>query len=230
MEEFLGRLKEYITENPLGFTKEQKEKLVLDAVGPRKGTVCDEYVEFRLWMKGLKSRQEYFAEYVEQKLPVKTYPRLLEVGCGRTARLSRLLCAKGYKMTAIDSQLEPEPENLEKPEEKIVRRKDAVEGLECRKEAFDFQKADLSRFDAVIGQEPCEATEHIIRACLAAGLPFVISLCGTPHRLINGEEPADVYSWYAYLEELGGEGCSVKRTELIPGFVCYVMEGNPENR
>lgn len=214
MEETINQLKEYLEENPLGFTKEQKEKIVRDVVWPRNGTVCDEYVEFKLWLKGLKSRQEYFAEYVAEKLPVEKYPHLLEVGCGRTARLSCLLAARGYEMTAIDPQAEQGV--LEEYDGQVV----------CRKKAFDYQSAELSGFDAVIAQEPCEATEHIVRACLLAGKPFVISLCGTPHRLINGEEPEDVYAWYAYLEELGGEHCFVKRTELIPGFVCYVMLGD----
>ena len=89
---------------------------------------------------------------------------------------------------------------------------------------------ETKKYDAVIAQEPCEATEHIIRACLMAAKPFVISLCGTPHALISGEEPETLQEWYAYLSELIGEKGTIQKQELIPGFLCFVAETNCENK
>ena len=215
MEKLLFDAKRYLEENPLGFNKEQKQKLLLDVVSPRNGVVCDEYVEFKLWKRGLKSRQEYFADYVEQRLPAERYPRMLEVGCGRTARLSAMLVKRGYQMTAMDTVLAPEQLAAE-------------EGIVCRREAFCHDTTDISEYDAVIAQEPCEATEHIIRACVKAAKPFIISLCGTPHALIDGEEPETIQEWYTYLSELIGEKGTVQKQELIPGFLCFVAETNRE--
>ena len=82
-----------------------ERKVEEDIIKPRNGVVSDEYVDFMLWTKGLKTRQEYFAEYVEKFFPQETYHKLLEVGCGRTARLSELLAAKGYQMWAMDPQV-----------------------------------------------------------------------------------------------------------------------------
>lgn len=212
MDELIHRLKEYLEENPLKFSEEQKQKIVMDVVNPRDGVVCDEYVEFKLWMRGLKSRQEYFADYVEQHLPPDRYRRLLEVGCGKTARLSVLLAKRGYQMTAMDPGVEPETVW------------DSFEGVLCRPEPFYYETTELSCYDAVIAQEPCETTEHIIRACLTAGKPCLISLCGTPHTLISGEEPENLQEWHSYLEGLMAGRGTIKRQELIPGFICFVAE------
>ena len=62
----------------------------------------DEYVDFNLWMRGLKSRQDYFADYISEKLPVEKYRKLLEVGCGKNPRVSKVLAEKGYQMTSMD--------------------------------------------------------------------------------------------------------------------------------
>lgn len=212
LEEKLEQLKDYLRENPLQFTEEQKQKIIMDVVSPRSGIVCDEYVEFRLWSRGLKPRQEYFADYVEEHLPLSRYPKLLEVGCGAVPRLSVLLNDRGYTMTAMDSRLETDTASA-----KLLK-------IRGRKELFHYETTDLSGYDAVIAQEPCEATEHIIRACLAAEKPFIISLCGTPHTLISGEEPETVQDWYAYLSGLIGEKGTVQKRELIPGFICFVAE------
>ena len=62
----------FVRENPLGLVKEQFEKIENDIRNPGKGIGCDEYVEFTLWMKGLRSRQEYFAGYVTKLLPLNS--------------------------------------------------------------------------------------------------------------------------------------------------------------
>lgn len=198
-------------ENPFGFSEEQLRKAETDITNPRNGIVSDEYVDFVLWTKGLKSRQEYFAGFVEKILPPVRYQKLLEVGCGRTACLSKLLAVKGYSMTAMDPQLMPESA--------------AGHNISFRQDTFAFGKTDISEFDALVAQEPCEATEHIIRECTAKKKDFVIGLCGAPHRLMNGEMLEDVYAWYHYLEKTGGSNCVLITPDIIPGYVSHVITG-----
>lgn len=202
------KFKIFCQENPLGFEKEQLEKIEEDILHPRDGVVYDEYVEFVLWGKGLQSRQEYFAECVEKLFPVEKYKNLLEVGAGRKARLSKILAEKGYAMTAMDP--------------KIIEDTDS-ESVNLKRDAFLFGKTDVLKYDAVIAQEPCEATEHIIRECVEKKKEFFISLCGTAHVLMNGEMPEDVYEWYQYLDKISGEDCFLIRMQMIPGYASYVI-------
>lgn len=201
----------YRKENPLELSPQQLEKIELDILKPRTGIVSDEYVEFILWTKGFKSRQEYFSNCVDLLFPLSRSGKLLEVGCGRTARLSRLLAQKGYQMTAIDPQIIPH----------YIQNT----GINCIQDAFVHGQIDLSPYDGVIAQEPCEATEHIIRACVARKKPYFISLCGVPHRLINGEMPEDVFAWYDYLQEIGSPNCVLVNLEIVPGYKSYVIMG-----
>lgn len=203
----IEKFKLFCKENPLGFDAEQFQKIENDILN-KKNVVCDEYVEFTLWQKGLKFRQEYFCECVEKLFPLEKYPHLLEVGAGKDARLSKMLSKKGYQMTAIDP--------------KITETSDC-ENLELQKDSFLFEKNDISSYDAVIAQEPCEAAEHIIRACVKQGKDFFVSLCGTPHALINGETPETVFDWYKYLDEISGESSFLFKMNMIPNYITYVI-------
>lgn len=196
--------------NPLDFTKEELKKVFDDIVNPRSGVVYDETVDFCLWNKGLKTRQQYMAEYVKKRFPKEQFPRLLEVGCGKQARLSKLLVENGYEMTAMD----PCVFLTEGGRMKLV----------CLPECFDYKTADISGYDAVIAQEPCEAAEHIIRACTAAGKPFCVSLCGAPHRLISGEEPESLAAWHEKLLQAGNGGCRITRQDFIPGYISHFAQ------
>lgn len=106
MEDLLQLLQEFKQVNPCEFSNEQFEKIESDILHPRKGIVYDEYLDFTLWRKGLNTRQEYLSEYIEMFLPAEKYHSLLEVGCGETAILSKVLVKKGYQMTAMDPRLD----------------------------------------------------------------------------------------------------------------------------
>ena len=86
--------------------------------------------------------------------------------------------------------------------------------LQAIKSEFDCRTASLAGYDLVIGQEPCEAAEHIIRAGLEQNVPFIVALCGTPHRLISGEQPEDVWEWYHYLEQIDPAHTQMKAVKL----------------
>ena len=198
-------------ENPLGFEEEEFCKIEKDIQNKRQGIVCDEYVEFTLWLNGLKFRKDYFSEYIEKWLPGNRYKNLLEVGSGKRAGLAILLSEKGYNVTAMDPKLE---------ERALKGTK--VAGIE---KCFIYGQMDLSSYDAVIAQEPCEATEHIIRECVRQRKNFVISLCGTPHQLMSGEQLENVFQWHEYLQNIDAEHCLLLQPKLIPGYRTYVMVG-----
>ena len=197
--------------NPFEFSEEQFNLVETDIKKERGGIVSDEYVEFSLWRRGLPSRQESFATYVMERLPREQYPNVLEVGAGRTVRLSKLLAKQGYRVTAM--------------EPKILETDKCMENVRCLKESFIYGKTDIAMYDAVIAQEPCEATEHIVRACVENRKNFVMSLCGTPHTLMDGTELEDVDTWYRYLQRIDKEHCMLERPKLIPGFVSWVLMG-----
>ena len=99
------------------------------------------------------------------------------------------------------------------------------QNIKCIKDLFVYGTTDISEYDAIIAQEPCEAAEHIIRECVKMKKDFVLGLCGTPHRLISGEMPKDVGEWYQYLMEIDRKNCVLVKPKLIPGVRSFVMVG-----
>lgn len=206
----LRRIELYKQSNPNELSSQQFLKLQHEIENPRSDIKTDEYVDFKLWCNGLSSRQESFANYIAKKLSGKEGAKILEVGCGRTARLSRFLSEKGFCMTCIDSKLEISTHG----------------NIEFIKKQFDYKKFDLTKYDYVIAQEPCEATEHIIRACLKQKVPFMIILCGAPHKLISGKKHKDVMEWYDYLINISSEEIRFRYIKLDPFFKTPTLRSN----
>lgn len=196
----MERIKRYTEENPHNLTRDQLNKIEMELENPKKGTISDECLDFKLWCRGLESRQESFARYISEHIPISNGSkiRLLEAGGGRNGRLSLLLSEMGYSMTCMDPVLEAE----------------SRENIRCLRAAFDYRMTSLDEYDWVVAQEPCDATEHIIRACIHQNVPFIIALCGTPHRLISGEMPKDVWSWYDSLLNIAPERMDLKIVKL----------------
>lgn len=194
--------------NPCGFGEEQLNRLEYELNHPRYGLISDEMVDYTLWLNGLKSRQEYFAEYVAQIFTRDKYTHLLEVGCGHNARLSCLLSFKGYMMSAIDPKL-----------------KDVKDNIEGIKDYFDYEVTSISKYDAIIAQEPCDVTEHIIRSCVKEKKNFIINLCASPHRLINGEMPASIDEWYDYLKAIDPNHTVIIYPNVVPEYTTPMMIG-----
>lgn len=226
----LEQLVQYRVDNPNELTKEKLDALEQEIRHPREKVLSDEYLDFKLWCRGYPSRQEAFAEYVERELKIERSASVLEVGGGRTGRLSRILAGKGYHMTCMDPKLEGGTEHglsgQGGAEYRLPGQGETGYGLPGQRnagyglpgqnnvqpgslrfvrKAFDYRSTSLEDYDWVIAQEPCDATEHIIRACLEQGVPFFITLCGVPHRRISGEMPGDVWEWYAYLHHIDVE-------------------------
>lgn len=198
----------FLKENPFDYDAEQLCRLKQEIDHPQDGRSSDEKIDCLLWHRGQKSRQESFCCYVVRNFPCRRYPHLLEVGCGRQARLSQLLAQQGYQMSAIDPKLQRIPAH--------------VEGIVA---SFHHARTPISSYDAVIAQEPCDATEHIVRSCIRERKDFVISLCAEAHRLISGEQPDSVEAWYRYLVSLDPAYTVIICPSIIPGYATPMMIG-----
>ena len=170
----------------------------------------DQHLDFLLWCNNCQSRQELFANYLIKYLPKNPGTKILEVGCGRTARLSRILSEKGFIMTGIDPKVDSSYLN----------------GIKSIKGKFDYRKFDLSNYDFVIAQEPCDATEHIVRACTCQNKPFIVSLCGVPHKLISGEMPETLADWYNYLQKIATDRTRLITVSLDPFSKTPIIRSN----
>lgn len=207
MEEYISKLGEYGQENPNRLAAAQLAALEQEVRHPKKGIISDEYLDFKFWCQGLPSRQEWFAAYLRDEVLPPRSLRILEVGCGRAARLSVLLAEMGHRVTGMDPKAEPWAE------------------IEVKQEAFHYENTDIGGYDLVVAQEPCEATEHIVRACSRCRVPFVVVLCGVPHELICGGMPGDVYEWYDYLAEIDPEYTQLDYVRMYPKMGVAVIRG-----
>ena len=140
-------------------------------------------------------RHEHFGKVICNKYSIENFTNVLDVGAGRICRLSKYLLDRGYSVTAIDP--------------KIRLQDGEIEGLELIREHFksdEYSKrkkgTNISEYDLVVGLEPCDATEHIIRQCLKYNKPFEISLCFAPHRALNGRNFNDYKEWHTYLDSI----------------------------
>lgn len=200
----------YKQTNPNELTSLEFAQLEKELNKSTAGVDSDQHLDFLLWCNGYKSRQELFAKYLMKYLPKTSGVKILEVGCGRTAKLSRILAEKGFTMTCIDPKVDSS----------------LLNGINSIKGKFDHKKFDLSEYDFVIAQEPCDATEHIIRACTTQGKPFIISLCGVPHKLLSGDTPKSYEDWYDYLWKIAKDKTRLLYLSLDPFSKTPIIRSN----
>lgn len=163
----------------------------------RKDVVYDEIIDFFDIMEGKTTRWQSFAKYIEITFPKKKFPNILEIGCGPVGDLTTILNEKGYQSTGIDPRV------------------DSVKNLKLIKEEFHYLYTDVSTYNLLVGLEPCNATEHIVRSSIQNNIPCVISLCGTTHDGIDGRKFSQREQWYEYLLSLTmSRGVLEKKTIL----------------
>lgn len=198
-------LSQYITENPNNLTPIQFERIMDDLMSLcSSGTIHDETYDYYQWLDEKPGRQEQFYKYVRSKYKHLYGKHALEVGCGRNAILSQML-SKHFKMTAIDPVLE-------------VRDNPEIEYLK----AYFTQNTPIWDYDLIIGLEPCDATEHIIRSCLKRKKEFVVVLCGVPHKRLDGKKPKSIEDWRDYLVSIDKEHLLLERTDELD-FRPYII-------
>ncbi len=176
--------KQFAEQNPLRFSERRIEIARRDFYKERKKTASDEYADYVLWAEGEPSRHEHFGKYLLSFINKNGWKSVLEVGCGEETLLAQWLYQNidDVSITAMDLC----EMHCDEPEIRLVRK------------AFD-ENEDLSGFDVVVAQEPCDATESIISACTKQNVPFCVILCGVPHTRLTGELDENAYDWYAYL-------------------------------
>ena len=157
-----------------------------------KDVIADSIVDFLDVLCDSPTRWQSFAKYIGKEFPKEQYKRVLDVGCGPLADLSLVLTNMGYETTGID------PRVHEKGRIKLIRR------------AFDYLKTDVSNFDLIVGLEPCDATEHIVRSSLKNNVPSAISLCAAPHNGIDGRSFGTTNEWYDFLLSLSNSRGQLK--------------------
>ena len=143
--------------------------------------VSDEIVDFLCIKKGLPTRWKSFARYIQTRYDVNEYKNVLDVGSGPIADLSYELIQKGYNVTAIDPR--------------VIQSDDFL----CINELFNYEVTNVSNYDLIVGLEPCDATEHILRSALLNNKAFAISLCYNAHNSLDGKKFKTPEAWYKYL-------------------------------
>ncbi|MDO5480635.1 MAG: UPF0146 family protein [Candidatus Saccharibacteria bacterium] len=165
-----------------------------------KGIMADELVDILLWIECKPSRAEMFANYICSK--VKPGSKILEVGCGPKAKMARKLMKRGMQVTAIDPLLKEPSDNF-------------------RREYFTLDY-DVAFYDVVVGLEPCEAIEPLIRVCIREKKPFIAAPCGQPHQRLSGELDDDGLAWWNYLKNLHPK-IELKYLSIVGGYVIPAM-------
>lgn len=206
----LQRMLVYKKLNPNELSAQEFLTLEKEIKKPEDNLISDIYLDFKLWQNGLPSRQESFAKYLAKKIPQNSGIKILEVGCGRRGRLSRILGAQGFCITGMDPKVEMS----------------SCGNVRFLRSKFHYQKIDLSEYDFVIAQEPCEATEHIVRACIQQRVSFIIALCGAPHKMISGYKPKNETEWYECLIKISTNDIKLRYIKFDPITKTPILKSN----
>ena len=199
------KLDEYLKRNPERFTKAEKDALagkVQAWLETDEKWILDEVEDFLVWA-GIykhKSREDAFKDYIVSKYNVKQYKNVLDVGAGRVCKTSTALGNSGYNVTAIDPSIRLEPKELKERKIKAIYKKPFV----CD-EYSSGNGTNIARYDLIVGLEPCEATEHIIRQSLKYDKPFDVTLCYQEHSALDGTKFKTPEEWYEHLAKVSRE-------------------------
>ena len=143
-----------------------------------------------------KPRTEGFIAYLISKYSKQQTRKILDIGAGRLCPLSTELGKKGFSVTAMDPKIRLNTNELKSRNIKQVIKKPFY----C--DEFSNIGTNISNYDLLVGLEPCDATEHIIRQGLKYDKPFEVSLCYQAHQGLDGKIFATPEDWYAYLRTI----------------------------
>ena len=215
---------EYLELNPERFNDQEKMKFMQGLQEWMQGkseTMDDEVYDFLVEAKltDQKSREENFASYLNQKYGHLAFRRVLDVGAGRMCKLSALLAKNGAKPFAMDPNIRlSEEEALDLGIARISR-----DRFSCDKfPEHGTRGTDIRPFHQIVGLEPCDATEHIIRQGLKYDKPFDVLLCAAPHDSLDGRKFGHYSDWYEYLLKISAE------VDILKFGDSYIAANDPQ--
>ena len=198
--------KQYISENPERLTQDEIKKFYSDLddfINNKEETITDMVYDFLIAKNLIKNqpRHNQFAKYIITKYRTLPISKILDVGAGRMCHLSKRLSRSNFIMTAMDPNIRLTEEECNKSNIQTVKKEFYCDEFAPK----DLQGTDIKDYDLLIGLEPCDATEHIIRQSLKYDKPFEVLLCAAPHKKLTGEMPKDYETWYKYLKNISHE-------------------------
>ena len=225
----------YLEKNPYRFTDAEKVKFMKDLqiwFEGKSQEIADEVYDFLIDVGLYKrqSREEEFISYLNKKYARLKFGKVLDVGAGRMCKMSEILTKYGNRMYALD------------PNIRLTRGEAAMKNFSIKNAKFccddyaNHHKGTLvDRYDHIIGLEPCDATEHIIRQGLKYDKPFDILLCASPHNGLNRQKFDNYIDWYCYLNSISKEvnitkvgGSYYASNEKLPGYDVVGFEQEKE--
>ena len=209
---FIAKAEQYLKLNPDRFTTAEKQKFKQGLAEWMEGTsetIDDEVYDFLLSLKvdDRKSREDVFASHIVQKYSCIKFRKILDVGAGRMCKLSNVLSRYGYKMYAIDPNIRLLPKEAGKMKLASISKNRFL----CDEFASDGKGTNVQNYDLIVGLEPCDATEHIIRQALKYDKPFEVLLCAAAHDALDGKKFKTYQEWYDYLKGISQEVKIVKK-------------------
>ena len=211
----------WLKENPLLLNNQEQQKFLVglqEYLENKNIAVDDEVFDFLVQRKLINNepREVSFIKYLIKKHGILKNFNILDVGAGRICSLSKVIAEQGCKVTAMDLNIRLSNETLRKLKITAVKKL-----FRCDEYSKNGVGTNIDNFDLIIGLEPCDATEHIIRQSLKYDKPFDVNLCAAPHRSLNGKTFRTYEEWYNYLKNISKE---VSIIEHDCGFVATNSE------
>lgn len=195
----------WLKQNPLLLNSEEKKKFLIglqDYLENENTILDDEVFDFLVQKKFIDNepRETSFINYLTHKYEnLKNY-RVLDVGAGRICSLSKSIAQIGSNLTAIDTNIRLNNETLRKAKITPIKKL-----FKCDEFSKNGIGTNIQSYDLIVGLEPCDATEHIIRQSLKYNKPFDVNLCAAPHKGLNGETFKTYKEWYKHLSNISQE-------------------------
>lgn len=207
----------WLKENPLLLNMQEKQKFLVGLqkfLENKNGiAIDDEVYDFLIQKNIIKSeaREQSFMDYLNDKYKNLAHSKILDVGAGRICSLSKLLTQQGAIVTAIDPNIRLTDNSLKASNITPIRKP-----FKCDEYSKNGIGTNISNYDLIVGLEPCDATEHIIRQSLKYDKPFDIYLCGAPHDGLNRQTFKTHTDWYNHLQNISQE---ISIIENNSGFI-----------
>jgi len=197
---------QYLENNPERLTNGEKNQFrqgLKEYLDNSSKTIDDMVYDFLVdtGLVKFSRREESFGSFVNKHFSIIRFKKVLDVGAGRMCRLSQYLSKFGYEMYALDPNIRLTQNEAKRAGIKSISQNKFV----CDEYSKRGIGTDIGDYDLLVGLEPCDATEHIIRQALKYDKEFAVALCGAPHNALNGKTFKSYEDWYDYLAKISRE-------------------------